>query len=164
VQNPQQNITRYALILFALLLLAIMYTYFSQPTSPVKKLSHPAMMDTPHATMQIVNYPSSISSLSASTIDTKNQTMKLDHYKVPVKQQKLSDLLPEDLKHNIKTSLLTEEQLKSLTAEERFRYKQMQKKLAKVLREIGKTEAENQKLQGYISHVEEQKVHLKSDG
>ena len=75
--------------------------------------------------------------------------MKSDDYKIPFKQQKLTELLPEELKQNIKASLLTPEQLKALSAEERFAYKQTQKKLAKVLREIGKTEAENQKLHGY---------------
>ena len=136
--NPQKMVTRYALILFSLLLIAILYTYFTSlnsyraDTVAISNAAFKPPISTPE----------------------QNPPMKSDDYKVPVKQQKLTELLPEELKRNIKASLLTPEQLQELSPEERFRYKQTQKKLAKVLREIGKTEAENQKLQGYLNHAE----------
>jgi TnpA family transposase len=82
--------------------------------------------------------------------------MKSDDYKLPKQQQTLSSLLPKDIRENIQAALLSSEQLKELSPEERFNYKQTQKKLAKVLRELGKVEAENRKLHNYLSQAETQ--------
>jgi len=154
--NPQKMVTRYALILFSLLSLAIIYTYFSvlPIVAPAPLTSTYMLPETDHAAFKPSFQVTTIS--FEENTEPQSATMKADDYKIPVKQQKLTELLPEELKRNIKASLLTPEQLKDLSAEERFRYKQTQKKLAKVLREIGKTEAENQKLNGYLSHAESQ--------
>jgi len=140
--NPQKMVTRYALILFSLLSIAIIYTYFNALPHVEAPLSSTVFKPT----AQTIAH--NIVPLSTAA---QNTTMKSDDYKIPIKQQKLTELLPEELKRNIKASLLSPEQLQELSAEERFQYKQTQKKLAKVLREIGKTEAENQKLQGYLN-------------
>jgi hypothetical protein len=154
--NPQKMVTRYALILFSVLLIAIIYTYFSARNAivPLTSTGNGTSAFKPTAKVQVKTASFEETIPEKNTTIRQSLTMKADDYKVPLKQQKLTELLPEELKRNIKASLLTPEQLKELSPEERFRYKQTQKKLAKVLREIGKTEAENQKLNGYLTHVE----------
>lgn len=161
--NPQKMVTRYALILFGLLSITIIYTYFSSLSLISSNTIDGALAFKPSSnmTVQTVSFEENTTpNIITPSFSTSSQsvTMKSDDYKIPVKRQKLTELLPEELKRNIKASLLTAEQLKDLSPEERFKYKQTQKKLAKVLREIGKTEAENQKLHGYLSQAEDQKT------
>lgn len=170
----EDTITRYALIAFAILLALIIYTYFTtkntqqeqvviNSTQQIQTAVH-TEKNTSKVAFQIAA-PITKSSTPAQ-IQEEPKSMKLDDHKIPRKKseqkqkQKLTDLLPKDLKNNIRASLITEKELKELSPEDQSEYKETQQKLAIILQEIGKTEAENQKLQSSLSEVKNQSEQL----
>lgn len=84
---------------------------------------------------------------------TEQQTpdMKVEQRKIPGnKSVKMTDLLPEELKNSIKESMLTDEEIKELSSEERKIYKKTQRDIIFTLRELAGLEAENKRLKGAI--------------
>ena len=166
----EDTITRYALIIFAILLALIVYTYFTtQSTQQEQVVSKPEqqIQATEHTKKNISKVAFQTETpltRSSAQNQGKPTAMKLDDYKVPAQKQeqrqKLTDLLPKDLKDNIQASLITEKELKELSPEEQNEYKETQQKLAIILREIGQTEAENQRLQSSLSEVKNQSKQL----
>lgn len=169
--NLEETITRYALILFAILLALIVYTYFTtQDNKPQEVAAEPdtaKQSKTPTSKVAFQTLPPKTELTKKTEIQENTKTMKPDDYKIPakkqLKKQKLTELLPQDLKENIENSLLTREQLKELSPAEREEYKKTQQKLAHVLREIGQTEAENQKLETSLSEVKNQSKQLDTE-
>ncbi len=174
--NTQETITRYALIIFAILLAGILFIFFSPEPRGINKAVQTSSAESikttltserkkPIETVTKVAYqaPSPTKpALPTEQAEEQDSTieMKPDDYKIPAQKNKLTDFLPEELKNNIQESLLTEAQIKELAPEERLKYRETQRKLAIVLRNIGQTEVENQKLQNSLTRAEQQKQEL----
>jgi len=178
----EEKITQYALIIFAILVLLIIYTFFTMQstqtsvkktaltTSPPEKTQDqqtqapkPKSSETQavmtKASQQVA--PTITSTIKTAKKQEKTTEMKADDYKIPRnKQKKLTELLPKELKESIQASLPSEAELKAMTPEERAKFKETQKKLAVILRDIGHTEAENQQLQRSLNSAEVKKEKL----
>lgn len=174
----QESITQIALIIFAILLALIIYVFFSSNTKTItmsqakninatkqnNATSAQATLTPKHLAaktkLTTTNVQSSKPEQVEKTRQDKVKTVKLDDYKVPNNNPKLSELIPEELRNNIKKSLLTPEQIQALSPAERLKYQETRRKLATVLRSLSQTEAENQRLQHSLTQAEQQKQQL----
>jgi len=85
-----------------------------------------------------------------------NEAMRVQTRHIPnSNKQKMTDLLPDELKYSIKQSLLTDEQVRSLSDEERKAYQRTQREIVRTLRELAGLEAENQHLKTMINEKEQ---------
>ncbi|MGV6809131.1 MAG: hypothetical protein ACWA5U_04570 [bacterium] len=85
-----------------------------------------------------------------------NNAMRVQTRHIPTSHtQKMTDLLPDELKQNIKQSLLSDEQVRRLNSEERKAYKRTQREIVRILRELAGLEAENQHLKTMINEKEQ---------
>lgn len=179
-KTVEEKITLYALIMFAVLLLLIIYTFFT--TEPNKtttvtasqeiaeKSSETAQVTTASPAIikvaQQVTPTTETKPLATALLDTIRKTdekteMKPDEYKIPTsKKKKLTELLPQELRNSIQASLPSADEVKAMNPNERVQFKETQKKLAVILRDIGHTEAENQQLQRSLDKAEIKKQQL----
>jgi hypothetical protein len=88
--------------------------------------------------------------------NSHNEAMRVQTRHIPnSNKQKMTDLLPDELKYSIKQSLLTDEQVRSLNDEERKAYQRTQREIVRTLRELAGLEAENQHLKTMINEKEQ---------
>jgi cell shape-determining protein MreC len=97
-------------------------------------------------------------------VEEKTAKMKVEQRKIPGnKSVKMTDLLPEELKNSIKEAMLTDEQIRALTPEERTIYKKTQRDIIDTLRELAGLEAENKRLKGAIQDKAKTSEELNDD-
>lgn len=93
---------------------------------------------------------------TVSNNSPNDDAMRVQTRHIPTShKQKMTDLLPDELKQNIKQSLLSDEQVRSLNSEERKAYKRTQREIVRTLRELAGLEAENQQLKSMINEKEQ---------
>lgn len=106
----------------------------------------------PHKTNE--THPNSQHTISNDS--PTDHVMRVQTRHIPTSHtQKMTDLLPDELKQNIKQSLLSDEQVRHLNSEERKAYKRTQREIVRTLRELAGLEAENQHLKGMINEKEQ---------
>lgn len=82
---------------------------------------------------------------------TTEESMKVQDHTIPgagAMKPQMTEFLPDELKNAIKSSMLTDEQIKALSEDERKAYKRTQRDIVDTLRELAGVEEENQRLKG----------------